>query len=191
MTQILTERYRERLAGVLSCYDRIVITGTLPEACHAEGMTRFLNARGVRIFDYARFAEPLRDAIRARAQALAEESGIAIQHVTKSYIRKEDIVARVLAQRGDHPGLVHIISAMEACQAYQPWHDKRTHRTFVRPDCGKCLHYYFYFVDAKLGLIHLRVPTWCPFRLQAYCNGHAWLARRLTAAGLGFTLADN
>jgi hypothetical protein len=25
-----TERYRERLAGVLSCYDRIVITGTLP-----------------------------------------------------------------------------------------------------------------------------------------------------------------
>src|SRR4029077_1290502 len=24
-----------------------------------------------------------------------------------------------------HPGLVHVISAMEACGAYQPWHDKR------------------------------------------------------------------
>src|SRR6188508_2180680 len=30
-----------------------------------------------------------------------------------------------------------------------------------------------------------------PFRLQFYCNGHSWLARQLTAAGVGFTLADN
>jgi hypothetical protein len=35
MTQMLTERYRDRMVGVLSCYDRIVITGTLPGACYA------------------------------------------------------------------------------------------------------------------------------------------------------------
>src|SRR5262249_48687985 len=106
-------------------------------------------------------------------------------------IRKEDVVASVLVVRGDRPGLVHIVSAMEACDTYKPWHDKHTHRTFLRPDTGKCLHYYFYFIDAELGLIYLRVPTWCPFRLQFYCNGHSWLARQLTAAGVGFTLADN
>ena len=60
MRQLLTERYRERLAGVLSCYDRIIVTGTLPGACYADGMTAFLSARQVRIFDYPRFAEPLR-----------------------------------------------------------------------------------------------------------------------------------
>src|SRR6185295_15052636 len=89
------------------------------------------------------------------------------------------------------PAWSYIISAMEACNTYKPWHDKQTHRTFLRPDTGKCLHYYFYFIDAELGLIYLRVPTWCPFRLQFYCNGHSWLARQLTAAGIGFTLADN
>jgi hypothetical protein len=97
----------------------------------------------------------------------------------------------VLAARGEHPGLVHVISAMEACNAYAPWHDKQTHKTFLRPDTGKCLHYYFYFMDDELGLIYLRVPTWCPFRLQFYCNGHGWLARKLAAAGIGFVLADN
>ena len=101
------------------------------------------------------------------------------------------MVARVLEQRGDHPGLVHILSAMEACDAYKPWHDKQTHKTSVRPDSGKCLHYYFYFLDARLGLIYLRVPTWAPFRLQFYCNGHSWLARKLTAQGIGYTMADN
>jgi hypothetical protein len=101
------------------------------------------------------------------------------------------VVARVLAQRGDHPGLVHIVSAMEACDSYRPWHDKASGKTFVRPDSGKCLHYYFYFMDADLGLIYLRVPTWCPFRLQFYCNGHSWLARQLAAEGIDYTMADN
>jgi hypothetical protein len=101
------------------------------------------------------------------------------------------VVARVLAQRGDHPGLVHIVSAMEACDSYRPWHDKASGKTLVRPDSGKCLHYYFYFMDADLGLIYLRVPTWCPFRLQFYCNGHSWLARQLAAEGIDYTMADN
>lgn len=191
MTQALLERYESRLHGVLSCYDRVVVTGTLPGACYAQGMTAFLSAKGIRIFDYARFAEPLRDAIRARAQELAASAGVEIEHIAKAHIRKEDVVARVLVRRGDHPGLVHVISAMEACQSYRPWHDKTTGKTFLKPDTGKCLHYYFYFIDPVVGLCYLRVPTWCPFRLQFYCNGHGWLAKKLKAKRLDFTLEDN
>jgi hypothetical protein len=191
MTSTLADRYDDRIAGVLSCYDRVVITGTLPTVCYAAGMTRFLYAHGVRIFDYPQFAASLRDVVRERAASLAARAEIAIEHIAKSHIRKEAVVAKVLEARGEHPGLVHVISAMEACDAYQPWHDKQTHKSFVRPDSGKCLHYYFYFLDAELGLIYLRAPTWAPFRLQFYCNGHSWLARRLAAEGIGFTAADN
>ena len=191
MASALIERYDDRISGVLSCYDRVVVTGTLPTVCYADGMTRFLYARQIRIFGYPEFAVTLRDKVREAAASLAAEAGVAIEHVAKSRVRKEAIVARVLARRGDHPGLVHVISAMEACDAYKPWHDKQTHKTFLLPDSGKCLHYYFYFMDAELGLVYLRVPTWSPFRLQFYCNGHSWLARRLAAEGIGFTLADN
>jgi hypothetical protein len=65
-------------------------------------------------------------------------------------------------------------------------------RTFLRPDSGKCLHYYyFYFIHAELGLCYLRVPTWCPFRLQFYFNGHNLLASRLTNEGVAHQLLDN
>ena len=191
MRRYLTERYGDRLHGILSCYDRMVVTGTLPQVCHARGMTAFLKARGIRIFDYPRFTEPLRDAIRSRAREVATAAGIEIEHIAKSHIRKEDVVAKVLRRRGDHPGLVHMISAMEACNSYRPWHDKASGQTFLKPDTGKCLHYCFYFIDPEVGLCYLRVPTWCPFRLQFYCNGHGWLAHRLAAEGIGFTLADN
>jgi hypothetical protein len=56
MSQSLMERYDDRIAGVLSCYDRLVITGTLPVVCYAAGMTGYLNANGIRIFDYPEFA---------------------------------------------------------------------------------------------------------------------------------------
>ena len=51
--------------------------------------------------------------------------------------------------------------------------------------------YYFYFLDEQLGLCYLRVPTWCPFRLQFYFNGHAWLASKLLAKNIPFETVDN
>jgi len=55
---LLTERHADQIAGVLSCYDRIVVFGTLPGICFAEGMTSYLYSHKVRIFDYPRFANP-------------------------------------------------------------------------------------------------------------------------------------
>lgn len=49
----LVNRYAVNMHGVLSCYDRILITGTLPGACYADGMTSFLYSKAIRIFDYA------------------------------------------------------------------------------------------------------------------------------------------
>jgi DNA-binding Lrp family transcriptional regulator len=187
----LLERYHDKVAGVMSCWDRVIIQGTLPGLSYAAGMTSYLNAHDIRIFDYPRFAQPLRDEVRANAEKLAAETGIEIEFMRKSSYRKEARIKEVLKQRGDHPGLVHILSAMEACPSYRPWHDKRTHKTFLKPSSGKCLHYYFYFIDEQLGLCYLRVPTWCPFRLQFYFNGHNWLARQLHEAEIAYKLLDN
>jgi hypothetical protein len=42
-----------------------------------------------------------------------------------------------------------------------------------------------------LGLGYVRVPTWCPFRLQIYFNGHSWLAVQMRKKAMRFTLMDN
>ena len=180
-----------KIAGMLSCYDRVLIFGTLPNICFAEGMTSYLYAHKVRIFDYPRFAQPFREELRENAERLATESGIAIEHIRKKNIRKEDLVQAVLAKRGQHPGLVAIFSAMEACPSYQPWHNKQTGKTYLKPDDGKCLHYYFYFLDEELGLTYVRVPTWLPCRLQVYFNGHNWLAAQLGKRKIAYQLLDN
>lgn len=191
MDELLTERYREELDGVMSCYDRIVITGSLQPLCYAQGMTRYLYQQGIRIFDYARFAEPLRERIRANAEALAEANGLQIEFIRKKDFRKEERIRKILKERGPQAGLVHIFSCLEGCTSYQPWHDKTTGKTYLKPDSGKCLTYYFYFLDEQLGLCYVRVPTWCPFRLQFYFNGHAWLANQLREREIAYEMVDN
>jgi hypothetical protein len=188
---LLTERYAKKISGVLGCFDRLIVTGTLTTLCYADGMTKYLSARGLKIFDFIAFTKPLTEAIKANAEALAAAAGLTIEYIRKKNFRKEDKVKSVLKQRGDKPGLVWVFSALEPCTTYQPWHDKASHRTFLRYDDGKCLHYYFYFIDEELGLCYLRVPTWCPFRLQFYCNGHNWLARQLQRHHIAYQILDN
>jgi predicted transcriptional regulator len=189
--KLLTETFGDQISFVLSCYDRLVFTGSMPEISYSQGMTSYLYKNNVKIFDYPRFAEPFKEAIRTNAERIAKEHNIEIEFIRKSGVRKESIIAEKIGQRGNHPGIVHIISAMETCNTYKPWHDKGTGRTFLKPDQSKCLHYYFYFIDEYAGLGYVRVPTWCPFRLQVYINGHNLLASELKQASIKFTMIDN
>jgi len=145
----LIERHRDRIDGMLSCFDRVLIQGTLPSVCHAKAMSIELDRRDIRLFDYATaFAQPFREAIRAQAERVAADEGIEVEYIRKPKgFRKEDRIREIVAKRGNHPGLVHIFSVMDLCSSYRPWHDKRTGMTYLRPDGGKCVYYYFYFID--------------------------------------------
>jgi hypothetical protein len=189
----LIERCAKLIRGTLSCIDRLVISGTLPSVCYDEGMAQFVIERGIRLYDYpSHFAQPMREEIHRNAERLARESGVEIQCVRSVRdLRKEDRVQQVLAKRGSHPGLVHILSAMEQCTCFKPYTNKQTGHTTLKATSGKCAHFYFYFIDEELGLCYLRVPTWAPFRLQFYCNGHNRVAERLRRDGVDFVQSDN
>ena len=186
----LLTRYADKIVGVLGCYDRLVLSGTLTAIAHPGAMAAVLRREHIRCFDLGQYLDPLREQVRQNAEDIAAEHGLTIQYLQNRNVRKEAIVAEIVARRGPMPGLVHIISAMETCTKYSPWHDKQTGTTGVKFASGKCLHYYFYFIDPDLGLAYVRVPTWAPFRLQVWFNGHHWLARRLQQARVPFRMDD-
>jgi hypothetical protein len=187
--ELLTDRYKENIVGTLSCFDRILIKGTLPQACYGDGMARHMTKKGIMLFDYTKYVEPFREQIRVNAEQLAVDNGLKIEFVRTHTARKEDIVKKNFD--GKKKGLVYILSAMEACNSYIPWHDKLAHKTFLKGVQGKCLHYYFYFNDPDMGFGYVRVPTWCPFQLQVYLNGHNILANELAKKKIGFSMVDN
>ena len=70
------ELHKGQVGGFISCFDRVVITGTLPDICHAQAMAGYLSYNKFRLFDYARWAEPLRDELRKHAEKIASEAGL-------------------------------------------------------------------------------------------------------------------
>ena len=74
--KLFTARHAQKIRGVLSCYDRVVITGTCPALSHAQAVTSYFYAHHIRIFDYPKLAEPFRDEIRAKAERLARDNGL-------------------------------------------------------------------------------------------------------------------
>ena len=108
--ELLTERYKSQIAGVLSCYDRIIMQGTVPNWCYAKGMTSYFYEHEIRIFDYPNWAEPLRDAIRQNMERMAAESGTEITFIrSKRSSVQERHVRQVLDQRGEQPGVVCVL----------------------------------------------------------------------------------
>ena len=188
---LFTEKYDDQISSVLNCFDRVLIQGTIPGICYADGMTSYLYFKKIRIFDYPQFVAPFRDELRNNAEAIASKNEIEIQFLPKRNVRKEKIIEEIIKKRGDHPGLVHILSAMESCPSYKPWHNKKTGKTYLKYVTAKCLHYYFYIIDEDLGLCYVRVPTWCPFRLQIYFNGHNVVKSAMDHEGIQYEMRDN
>jgi hypothetical protein len=181
----LTERYAKQIKGVRPCFDRLVLFGPYKAIGRPGAMGQHLQARGLRLPDYEKtYANGLRPEVAQRVKAVATEEGLAVIQVNLGQ-RKEALVEQIPARR---EGLVCILGAMERCRCYKVGknHDPGFLQLPWSP--GKCQHFYVYFIDARFGL---GIPTWAPFRLQAYCNGHDWLERRLKAAGLSFRKADN
>ena len=192
MQMLLTEKYAERIEGIITCYDRIIIQGVIPNWSYADGMTGYFYGNDIKIFDYAKFSQPLTEKVRTNAERIAKDEGIEIEFIRRlQAFRKDDRIQEIIREKEITEGLVHIFSAMEACNTYRPWHDKVSGRTFFKFDTSKCLHYYFYFIDRDLGLCYMRVPTWCPFRLQFYMNGHNLLASKLRKKNIEYEMLDN
>ena len=190
---LLTDKYADKIHGIITCYDRMIIQGYIPNWSHAEAMTAYMKLNGIRIFDYpTSFSQPLTEQVRQNAEKIAHENGMEIEFIRKLHaFRKDDRIQNIIAETGKTEGLIHIFSAMECCNTYRPWHDKTTGKTFLKFEQSKCLHYYFYFIDRELGLCYLRVPTWPPFRLQFYMNGHNLLAYKLDKKQLSYRMQDN
>ncbi len=75
-------------------------------------MTDYFYEHKIRIFDYPKWAEPLRNAIRENMERIAAESGIEIELLRgKNQFRQEKRLKALLDKRGEPAGLARSLSS--------------------------------------------------------------------------------
>ena len=81
---LLTDKYADKIHGIITCHDRMIIQGYIPNWSHAEAMTAYMKLNGIRIFDYpTSFSQPLTEQVRQNAEKIAHENGMEIEFIRK------------------------------------------------------------------------------------------------------------
>jgi hypothetical protein len=122
------------------------------------------------------------------AQAWAQKAKRTYLYRTGSF-RKDEWAQQLIRDLGISEGLVGILCTLETCGSF---------KLVPAPQRPKFIHalrqqrvLYYYFLDPRFGLIHVRLQTWLPFTLQVYVNGHEWLAQQMVQKQLGFVQQNN
>jgi DNA-binding HxlR family transcriptional regulator len=178
--------------GILHGFDRIRFRGTQRYLAHVKGLDQFLHhiAR-VQLKDFADYSTSTSRRLCQGIEARARQQGIEPHYVEFSSTSKEKIAAKLAKKAGRSDGLIAVLKALEPCSTFEVRKDHDLDRLALKSRVGKCLHYYHYWLDRKLGPCHVRLQTWFPFNVFVCVNGREMLAQRMTAAGMKFRQRDN
>jgi len=149
-----------------------------------------LDREGVLLKDCGRYVKARTDELNSHAKALAERDWRRYIYLGQTHTKargngKEDLARCIAEREGVTDGLICVFAAVESCSSFDINKTSTTRRLEVTRRRRKCLFFYFYRIDAELGLCHVRVQSWFPFEIQLWCNGREMLSRALTREGIG------
>jgi len=185
------QRFGEKVIGILSGFDRLLIHGTLRRICYVVGMKDFLWETGILFKDFGVYAEKTTNELKKATERMAEKLGRPLQYIKSSRENKEEIALAIAKQDKVKSGLIAILSATEPCTSYQIDRNKEKKEINLVLRERKCLHFYHYFFHPEFGFMYARIQTWFPFNVQIYINGREWLAHQMDRAGIKYQRLDN
>lgn len=189
--QSFVQRFGSSIHGVLSGFDRVRFRGTQRLLANLRGLASYLALHHVLLKEFKPFAQEATERIKAAVTAQAAALGRPVVYLHGQGRRKEDLAREMARKYRVREGLVGILSAVEPCRSFTVGPNRATKKLELRQQPTKCLHYYHYWLDPRLGLCHLRLQTWLPFTAFVCVNGREMLARSLDRAGIAYVQRDN
>jgi hypothetical protein len=194
--QQFIEKYRDRITGVLSGFDRLVFRAA-PRRLNfgyfdrtlktfvAEGMEEYCWQNTVLFKDYARHVKGVSERIKKASEQAFREQDRPVIYLQSPSVDKEQLARTVAQSRNIQSGLVCAISALEPSPTFE---HKGTHIIRRTRPCHVLYHYQ---IHPEVGWMHARIQTWFPFNIQVGLNGRAWLARKMDDQGLKYIQQGN
>lgn len=172
-------KFKDKITGVLSGFDRFIIRGTLLPLVSKGGMYNFLSRNNVLLKNFKRFVQQSTEQLKAASVRQAEKTGRPIEYLSSSRTKKEDFARAIEERDGVEGGLICIMKALENSLSFDVVGNRETHLLELIRRPRKCLHFYHYFRHPIFGFMSGRIETWFPFGIQIWINGREWLANRM------------
>lgn len=189
--QRFIQRFSDKITGVLSGFDRLVLRGTLRQIIYARGMKGFLWHRQVLLKDFGPYVESVTKQLKEASCQAALAQKRPIIYVRSSKTDKQAVAEGIASEDRIRKGLIAILTCVEPCMSYQVFPNPKSQKLDLELRQRKCLFLYHYLIDPQFGFMNARIQTWFPFNIQICLNGREWLARQMDQAGIRYRRLEN
>lgn len=185
------QRFSDKIIGVLSGLDRLVIRGTIRAISRHGGMREFAYQNGVLLKDFVPYVQGVTERIRQASRDIANRQNRPFIYLPSSQTNKEAIVLRAQKEQPVQKGLICVLSCVEPCTSFQVVRVAETKKLQLRARNSMCLHIYHYLIHPVFGFMNIRLQTWFPLSIQICINGREWLSRQMDNGNIQYQRLDN
>jgi hypothetical protein len=178
-------KFKDKLLGVVSGFDRLIFRGILRRLAYSRGMEEYLWQNRILFKDYSHHVKKISERVRKAAVAEFAQDKLPVLYLASPKADKDEIAQQIAAQRGIQQGPICALSTMEPSPTFEHRGKYMVART--RP----CHVLYHYRIHPEWGWMSARIQTWFPFNIQVCLNGREWLARQMDRAGLNYQRQGN
>jgi hypothetical protein len=183
--------FEDKITGVLSGFDRLVIRGTLRRIVSVEGMKDLLWHKQILLKQFGGWAEKLTEQLKELSCQTAKDLNRPVVYVPSADTDKDKLARQIAARDGITQGLVAVLTCVEPCMSFDIYRNKDEKKLDLVRRVRKCLFLYCYWIDAHFGWMNARIQSWLPFPIQICLNGREWLARMMDHHKIGYRQNDN
>lgn len=191
MSSRFIQRFGDKITGVLSGFDRLILRGSLLSIVFPDGMKRLLRLKHVLLKDFGRWAHQMTEQLKEASCRAARESNRPIVYLRSAHTDKDELARKIAAEDGITSGLVAILTCVEPCMTFEIYRNQQIHKLEPVYRLRKGLVLYHYWIDPQFGWMNARIQAWLPFNIQVYINGREWLARMMDDNRMGYRRYDN
>jgi len=155
----IIKKYKDKINGVLSTFDRIIIKGHIRQFYSSSGKQHFLNYNNLRYKDFGDYANSVTNGIKKHVKQMTESLNRPYIYLNSPKISKEKTAMQCLEDNPVDSGLICTIATVELCSSLQPIKNKETQKLELRNVPRKCIYFYFYFLDNEFGFMHIKLQS--------------------------------
>lgn len=192
--QRFIQHFSDKIIGVLSGFDRLVLRGSLRAISYTgknKGFEAFLWLHHILLKDFGSYVEGVSKEVKAASCQAAVAQNRPVVYLPSCKTDKQKEAEKVALQDHITDGLIANIACVEPCKSFKVGPNPETKKLEVSAAERRRLHVYHYLIDPEFGWMNARIQTWFPFQIQICFNGREWLARQMDKAGLRYKQLDN
>jgi hypothetical protein len=92
MNSLFNNKYQDDILGTSSCFDRVILNGSITPISYLIGLGQFLSANNILLKDFLPHAKGLAEILKENAKLTAKEEGVQYIYFNNSNTNKEKYI---------------------------------------------------------------------------------------------------